>query len=337
MAAEADRSFDRRSLPPMVQNNRFGGLTDSDRSNREDERRGPPPPLVQNSRFAGIALDSDRESMDRDNSRRSNDGFYKSNNNGPPLVQNSRLSGDETFSSDSRNRPSMSNRDNHQEDDRRNSYDNRRMDSRQSSYDDRRKNDAPLQSNSRMENIVKPSQPDRSRVADLLKPKARTLDENVLKVPGAIAPQHADNMLKFPSKTKSEEDEAEARRRKEEEEASAKALEAEAIAAQLVLDEALLNDRMEYFISGERLGNDLKQWCSDTLHGDVSIETLVCKLLMEREKKNPDPECSWADPNKFGTALVHLVGDNVYSQMQVLWGIQKVSELSDLATTIPCN
>lgn len=41
------------------------------------------------------------------------------------------------------------------------------------------------------------------------------------------------------------------------------------------------------------------------------------------EKKNPDPNCGWAAPDRFGAALLQLVQDNIDAQMQVLWGIQK--------------
>jgi hypothetical protein len=43
----------------------------------------------------------------------------------------------------------------------------------------------------------------------------------------------------------------------------------------------------------------------------------------EKEQKNPDPECAWAGPDKYGGALLSLVEDKAEEQMQVLWAIQK--------------
>jgi len=77
------------------------------------------------------------------------------------------------------------------------------------------------------------------------------------------------------------------------------------------------------FVSGNKQGNDLSQWCSDQGVLLPSTEKLVFALLTQTEKVNPNPECPWAEPDKYGTALLSLVKDNVLGQMQVLWGIQK--------------
>jgi len=53
------------------------------------------------------------------------------------------------------------------------------------------------------------------------------------------------------------------------------------------------------------------------------VEKLIFHLLSEKEQKNPDPECGWAEPEKYGAALVSLVEDDADAQMQVLWAIQK--------------
>lgn len=84
-------------------------------------------------------------------------------------------------------------------------------------------------------------------------------------------------------------------------------------------DGALLKE----FVSGQKQGEDLKQWCEEKTGSLPSVDKLVFELLTEKEGQHPDPECPWADPSQFGSALVHLVEDNTVAQMQVLWGIQK--------------
>ena len=66
----------------------------------------------------------------------------------------------------------------------------------------------------------------------------------------------------------------------------------------------------------------MQQWCAD--QGDLlpTVEKLIFHLLSEN-KDSPDPECSWASPEKYGTALLSLVEDKANEQMQVLWAIQK--------------
>lgn len=76
------------------------------------------------------------------------------------------------------------------------------------------------------------------------------------------------------------------------------------------------------FISGNKLGADLKQWVEENEAGLPPVEKLVYELLQEREKLNPDPNCAWAEPDKFGAGLQVLTEDNIHNQMQVLWGIQ---------------
>jgi hypothetical protein len=103
-------------------------------------------------------------------------------------------------------------------------------------------------------------------------------------------------------------------------EAERKASEAAAKAA------SMESDVLATFASGDKKGEDLATWCKE--QGDVlpSVEKLVYHLLTTTEQKNPNPECLWAEPSNYGTALVSLVEDNLYGQMQVLWGIQKVRQ-----------
>ena len=70
------------------------------------------------------------------------------------------------------------------------------------------------------------------------------------------------------------------------------------------------------------LGEELKAWCAEQGSSLPPVKQLVYRMLTKCEKLNPDPDCGWAEPSKFGAALVSLVEDDVYGQMQVLWGIQ---------------
>jgi hypothetical protein len=158
---------------------------------------------------------------------------------------------------------------------------------------------------------------------DILKPKAAPVVDNILKAP-AEAPEQADNILVPPKKTKAEE-EAEEKKKVEEEAAAAKAKEAELAAAKAAEAAAAETDLLDEFASGNKLGDDLKQWCADQGLLLPSVEKLVFHLLSEKEQKNPDPGCAWAEASKYGSTLLSLVEDDLDSQMQVLWGIQKVS------------
>jgi hypothetical protein len=153
--------------------------------------------------------------------------------------------------------------------------------------------------------------PSSSKVANLLKPKAPPAVDNILKVPVKAA-EHESNMLKMPTKSKDSEEEAPAKK----EEKVEKAAPAPTVSAADV--EELLNE----FSSGNKLGGDLKAWCEEQRETLPPVEKLVFHMLTEREKLNPDVECKWAESSNAGAALVALVGDDVYSQMQVLWGIQ---------------
>jgi hypothetical protein len=134
---------------------------------------------------------------------------------------------------------------------------------------------------------------------------------------------HSENILKIPTKTKADR-EKEAQQKEAEEAAAKKAAEVEAKAALAGRNAAIQAELLAEFISGKRLGDELMQWCQDQGVSFPSVEKLIFGLLMEKEQKNPDPACSWADPSNYGSALLSIVGDDVYNQMQVLWGIQKV-------------
>jgi hypothetical protein len=145
--------------------------------------------------------------------------------------------------------------------------------------------------------------------------------DNILKPPTA-APEHVDNVLKPPTKTKEEKD-SEAAKRAAEEEAAAKAAAAEAAAEKAAKAKEVQGQLLDEFVSGNKVGEELKEWCAEQGAVLPPVEMLVFHLLAETEKKNPDPDCAWAEPTKYGAALLSLVEEDIYGQMQVLWGIQK--------------
>ena len=67
-------------------------------------------------------------------------------------------------------------------------------------------------------------------------------------------------------------------------------------------------DILEEFVSGKKQGAELKAWCDEQGALLPSVEKLVFTLLVETEKKNPDPDCAWAEPEKYGAALVSSCG-----------------------------
>jgi len=113
---------------------------------------------------------------------------------------------------------------------------------------------------------------------------------------------------------KAAEEEA-ARRAKEEAEAAEKAAKAASIEA----------DLLSKFSSGSTLGDDLRTWCEEQGSLLPSVQKLVFNILSQTQKDNPDPECNWAEPSNYGSALTSIVGDNVLAQVEVLWAIQEVS------------
>jgi hypothetical protein len=145
----------------------------------------------------------------------------------------------------------------------------------------------------------------------------------MLKIPEPKAAVHEENILKIPTKIKDDEEE-ELRSKKENEVAAHKAEEAQLEAAKIADIAAAQEEALATFVSGNLQGEDLKSWCVDRGAALPPVERLIFHLLQEKEQKNPDPECPWADPSKYGSALVSLVEDDLSKQMQVLWAVQKV-------------
>jgi hypothetical protein len=79
---------------------------------------------------------------------------------------------------------------------------------------------------------------------------------------------------------------------------------------------------VEEFASGNKLGEDLKAWVEENRASLPTLEKLVLALLKNTEKLNPNPDCPWAEPAKFGAALLALCEEDIVNQMHLLWGIQ---------------
>ena len=125
-------------------------------------------------------------------------------------------------------------------------------------------------------------------------------------------------------KKKREDEEKAAAEKKAAEEAAAARAAAEKEAAEAAAKAAAVEkDLLGEFSSGSKQGEDLRAWCAEQGALLPSVEKLVFHLLVETQSKNPDPDCAWAEPSKYGTALLSLVEENVGGMMEVLWGIQK--------------
>ncbi|KAL3794485.1 hypothetical protein HJC23_013958 [Cyclotella cryptica] len=351
-AAEADRSA--VGPPPVPQNSRFAAAAEAyreDKWSREQERgeRGAPPP-VANSRFAAVAADYGRERDERDRERGERfaaameaDADYV-----PAEMRNQRNNergedrgdrfgrGDGDDRRDGRGYGDDRRDGRGYGDDRRGGYGGGggggRYGDRGGRYNDRRdateielpRGPSWKQAPAAEENAFPPL--NKGNVANILAPKKR--EEEVVLPPVAIPltlPGEDEEAAKARLEKARLEKEAKAAKEKADEEArkaeearlaeearnrAAKALEVEA---------TLLNE----FISGNKLGADLQQWCADQSAVLPSVEKLIYHLLTEKEQKNPNPECPWAEPSQYGAALLSLVQDKAYEQMQVLWAIQK--------------
>ena len=314
-AAEADRSTyrdrDDRGPPPVV-NSRFAAVADADRSSNEFRRndRGPPP--VTNSRFAAAAAFAEEE-REREGLGRDQGGFGRNDVRGGPTPQNSRfaaaVAADEDYVEPSQ-RGHGGDRDRF--DDRGRGGD--RFDRRdRDSYDGPRRGGFERNNDSGYDDGPAEPEPQKSSVADLLKPKVRPLEENILKVP---TKEHAENILKIPVKQK--DDDVLQPPTKEKAHASPAKIPAVVETPVAFVDDAAL---IAEFVSGKRLGDELKAWLGDQIV--PSVENLVFNFLQETQKMNPDITCAWAEPDKYGAALVSLVEDDLLKQVDVLFALQK--------------
>eukprot|EP00529_Nitzschia_sp_RCC80_P010504 CAMPEP_0113455816 /NCGR_PEP_ID=MMETSP0014_2-20120614/8567_1 /TAXON_ID=2857 /ORGANISM="Nitzschia sp." /LENGTH=763 /DNA_ID=CAMNT_0000347251 /DNA_START=125 /DNA_END=2416 /DNA_ORIENTATION=+ /assembly_acc=CAM_ASM_000159 len=332
-AAEADRSmprdrdqgFDDRG-PPPVANSRFAAAAEADRTYRRDDgfgrddNRGPPP--VANSRFAAAAAMAEEDDSRFRQERNERFGGRNDDPRGPPPIQqNSRFANAVASDPDYMDREARERQDD-RGDDRfrgRDEYDDRRgrgfggdggygRGGRGGGFSEQDLPRGPAAGYNDQYDDRGPFRKEekKSAVADLLKPKARPVEENILKVP---TKDQADNVLKV-------NDNVLKPPKKEEEAAPAKAP-APVPAAPAVDTSAILDE----FVSGKRQGDDLATWLKEQ-PALPSVKSLVFHLLTETEKLNPDVECGWAEPGKYGAALLSLVSDDLLKQMEVLFGIQ---------------
>ncbi len=330
-AADADRSsktrddYDRNDRgPPPIANSRFAAAAEADRSSRQDygrDDRGPPP--VANSRFAAAAARAEEEDgyrQDRDGSRF---GGRNDGPRGPPLPQNSRFaaavasdpdyverSDRERQNNDRGGDDRFGGRDEYDRRDGRDGYGRRGGGGRGDRYDDEGRGGY---GGDRFEEEPPKQQDTKSSVADLLKPKARPLEENILKVP---TKEQSNNILKLANPDNDPKPPSNATS-KESREKKAAIVPQPTPAASVPDDSEVLAE----FVNGKRLGDDLKIW----LEGQPvpSVERLVFHLLTVTEKLNPNVECPWAEPDKYGAALASLVEEDLLKQMEVLFAVQK--------------
>jgi len=166
----------------------------------------------------------------------------------------------------------------------------------------------------------------KGKVAGILAPKGR--EEVVLapvEAPLTLPGEDEAAAKARLEKKRREEEEKAAAERKAAEEAAAKLAAAETEAAEQAAKAAAMESKLlSEFASGNKLGEDLQQWCTDQGTFLPTVEKLLFHLLSEQ--KSPDLECGWAESDKYGTALVSLVEDKADEQMQVLWAIQKYCE-----------
>lgn len=302
-----DRMDDRDRGPPPVANSRFAAAAEADRDySRDRDRdeydggrgdRGPPPQT--SSRFAAAA------EADRDRSYNRDDGYGRmdSRDRGPPPVANSRFAAAAEADRDY-------NRD-------RDDYDGGRGGNRHGrDYydDDQRGYDGPRGDRYNDAPRYHEPEPQKSSVADLLKPKARPMEENILKVP---TKDQSANFLAPPSK-KEQDDNVLKPRTKPAPVVESKPEKKVAAPAPVVDDAAILAE----FASGNKQGDELKIWLESQAILP-SVEKLVFHLLTETQPSSPDVECGWGEPDKYGKALLSLVEDDLLKQMGILFAVQK--------------
>ena len=330
---EDRRSEQRATNEPLQTNSRFAGMEyDREKGDRFERRRedgesggggfggggrfhrdSGPPPVPANSRFAA-AMDSDPDYVpaevrqQRERERMEQGGDSRGGERG---VGGDRFGREEGRGGDPSSRGFG-------------------RDSRGGGHRNRNPDDIQLPSGPSWKRDISLT-PDeipvnRGNVSNILAPKKRE-EDTVL--PPVEAPMTLPGEDEEAAKARLEkarlEKEAKAAKElaeKEEREAKEKALkeEAERRAKEAAEAEATLLDE---FISGNKLGKDLEQWCHDQGVVLPSVEKLVYHLLTNKEGNAPDPECPWAAPEKYGSALLSLVTDKGYEQMQVLWAIQK--------------
>lgn len=318
--------------PPPVAKSRFAAAAAADFSSRPPPRDEGPPPTTE-SRFSRAAAmaerDNEVEAAARAESRGSRDFGGRDGGVRPyrgrderPLQTNSRFAQAAAADGDYVNRNDRERRPDRRFDDR----DNRGFGGGGrgrygqggggfrggGGYDDY--SNRPLPTGPR-------GSADTNTVDDYFKEKERKAREAAEKLKPAAKPsaEHEANMFQMPLKPKEREEEVLIPlKKKESKPADEPAPAPAAPVLSAAEEEALLNE----FSSGNRLGDDLKAWCLEQGAKFPSIDRLLFHMLTEREKLNPDVECKWADPSQYGAAFIAIADDDVYKQMEVLWGVQ---------------
>jgi hypothetical protein len=356
---EREERMQRRAEgPPPVAISRFAAAADADRSRNNERREDQGPPPVTNSRFANAAAmaeqeghrDDDRRGGNRADDDRRGGGRYdddrrgggggRYDDRGPPAAQqNTRFSNAVAADGDYVDRGERIRRD-----------DERARDREERGYGggggsggggsgggrfgraggggggDRGRN-APLPTGPRGQEDDYEGRPlPQNQVDKLLQSKIPKKDETIL-VP--LTKEHEANMLQFPakalSKDRNEDILTTPKKGKKQEPANVTTTQPEPATDHNALvkkQEELLNK----FASGNKQGDELKEWVQTNKDWLPPVEKLVFQMLEHREKLNPDPDCAWAEPAKYGSALLSLVEDDLLAQMQVLWGIQLYCE-----------
>jgi hypothetical protein len=324
---DRDRDRDRDRGPPPVTNSRFAAAAEADRSpsyNNDRERggsssyhndrdRGPPP--VLNTRFAAAAeadrdyTRSDRPSRDNDRPRYNDDNRDRPrfpDNRGPPPMATGRFA----------NAAAMSQEDDREREERRRErYGSRdRFDGARSRFDPRYVEEPePEVDNSRMEELLQRTMKKKEEET-VLEPKSKEHEANMFQIPVKALVKEEDDFLSYRKKVKEEQQAAEPAVVEKPKEEKVSIAEVSADTTEEV---------MRAFVHGGLLGNDLKAWCDGKRLVLPTVEKLIKYFLVEHEKLNPDPDCAWAERDQYGAALVSIVDDDMFKQMQVLWAIQE--------------
>jgi hypothetical protein len=314
-AAEAVRSLqnhnrDQGDGPPPIANSRFSAAAEADgRSAFSRDDKGPPP--MANSRFAAAAAFAEDEKSEAEKRRRERDSFFNRDEpNRGALPQNSRFAAAAAADSDYVDRESREKSNNRFGDRGDDNY------RRNGPGDDGRGSRSVHNSRQDREYDEPPPPPEMSRVDQLLKPKK---EDDVVAVP--LTKEHEANILKFPAKAFKKEEESflapPIKKKTEHEPVKEEEKVSDVPSVSLESMESLLTE----FASGQKLGEELKEWCA-MKKPLPPLEKLIFHMLKNNEKLNPDPNCEWAEPSKYGAAILFLIDDDLHNQIQILWAIQ---------------
>jgi eIF4-gamma/eIF5/eIF2-epsilon len=321
---------ERNKGPPQVRNPRMAQMAEAERN------QGPPP--ATNSRFAQAAALAAQE--DEQNDRRRSDNFgrddRRNNRSGPPPQQNTRFLEAAAADADYVSREERMQRGGDRfgdgprggdrfgdgrRDDHRRGGEGRGWGRENDNYN-RGPRDGRDRPDINEEDL--PRAPKKSLVDEILKPKAAPVVDNFL-VPPKLDPQQEANILKIPAKalSKQKDDDVFIAAPAKKEEPPAPEEVPEPVADQPAHEDVDKEALIEEFCKGDKQGEELAQWAAG--HKDVMprLDLVVYRLLTDHEKLNPDPDCLWAGPSRFGAALLSLAADDDMKQMEILFGVQK--------------